>query len=243
MTYKLLLCRPREKVKRLLQELEREGILFDLLPPYEFVPLSLSLQEKTHLFEKIQQSDWLLFGSPLGVQFFFSLLPFSLPFPPLVCIGESTAKALTHKGFPPLKQFQTLQEAVKTLPGKILRITSQEGLTHFSSLSFESVPLYTSRPLFLSPEEKKRIQSQFYQGVLIGSPSCYDRAAQQLGHSFFENKTLLVRGETTYQYLKSKGLKATIVSPWTGENIVYALERRITLPQRKKTCPLLLYAP
>jgi uroporphyrinogen III methyltransferase/synthase len=207
----------------LCERLEELGAVVETQPAIALQPTE-DRAPALRALASIEEFDWLLFTSPRGVHFFFSMMhELRGPLPQLTAsigsVGPATSRALRERGLPPDveasdSRAEGLASALagRVLPGarvllvrpEISRPLLAESLIR-AGAEVASVPFYRNVAAPGLPEIVRDICEDRYEIIILTSPSTLDRlleaadrAGLEIGQALSRSAVVTIGGVTAH---------------------------------------------
>jgi uroporphyrinogen III methyltransferase/synthase len=208
--YTILLTRPAASGAELCEKLERLGAAVEMRPTIALEP-PLDREPAHRACAAIESFDWLLFTSPRGVHYFFSMmLELQDALPEIKArigsVGPSTSQTLRERGLPPdVEALESRAEGLASalagqiFPGqKILVVRPEICRPHLATrlraegADVDSVAFYRNVPAPGLDEILRDIYDGRYDVIILTSPSTLERILERAEQAGMEiGKALL----------------------------------------------------
>ncbi|RTZ68791.1 MAG: hypothetical protein DSZ30_03625 [Aquificaceae bacterium] len=213
----VLLTRPQEEIPKDTQIFKRFG--------FEVVSLPLiGFEEVEFAPPRLEEFDYLYFGSKRGVRFFLKKVKEIPPSVRVIAVGEKTAEELRKRGVEPFKVLKGSSKDLvemakdgKLQRGKILAITPKEYIKSIHlveewGFGLKVLPVY--RTVFirypLSVVESAVIKSDI---IIFTSPSTFMSFLENLQNrkELLDTKIIVAIGKTTAGAIEVRGFKVSFI--------------------------------
>lgn len=241
---KVLVSRPKQQAKELLEAIENEGGEALLLPMIELKPVrDQSLLYRA--FDQLEIYDWLVFTSPNAVKFFFEAAEnfgvkfYFYPDLKIATVGEKTKHSLEQLGY--RTNFVPIQYTAEVLAenmdpeieGKKVLIprsakASDEYLKVFEKRGalVETIAIYDNQPLEYPAKTMREFMACDFDYLTFTSPSAiqaFDANLKQAALRLHEEQVVCI-GPTTAKAAENLGYSvAAVADPHTVEGIVESI--------------------